>query len=77
MPNGQHAAPPEGQGPTPENTANLLEQIVDATLSDSRVSGKMNPTCLAALRRTLLASAPASPDKVRAAGNQENNPETA
>lgn len=71
MSNAQPARPDDDHAPETKRTASLVEQIVDATLADRRLTETVSAPGLVKLRATLLAKTLAKPHEVVAAANHE------
>lgn len=71
MPNDQSEPPGDDQDHEITTASSLVEQIVDATLEDSRVTEKVSSLGITELRKTLLAERLSTPDELVAAANLE------
>ena len=71
MSNAQPAIPDDDHDRETKTTASLVEQIVDATLADRRVTERVSAPALVEVRATLLTKTLAKPHEVVAAANHE------
>lgn len=71
MPNAHPPTPGGNEDPAPQPATDLVQQIIDATLSDSRVRRTVSGDGLIVLRKSLLAKELAKPDDLVAAANRE------
>ncbi len=78
MSDSQPATPGGDNEPSPEGVVNPVEQIVEAALSDARVTQTVSVVGVDKLRELMLATDLAKSDEVVAAANhEEEQPETA
>lgn len=71
MSNAEATTPKEDPSQQPRAAVNLVEQIIDATLSDARVTQRLTPAGLLKIRELLVATKLAKSAELVAAANHE------